>query len=113
MTLEWETPASNGGTEITTYIVEKYLSKSSQWSKIVTLENYCTNYCIDNLKRDKAGFQFRVLAENSVGVSAPAVTESVVLKSHASEYFLRLIYTTLRFILIFDTKHFFVLGHYQ
>lgn len=84
VTIEWETPASNGGTEITGYIIEKFLAKSSQWSKIVTLDSYCLTYCIDNLK-EKTELIFRVVAENSVGMSAPVTSNSVHLKSHASE----------------------------
>lgn len=97
VTIEWETPISNGGTEITNYIIEKYLNKSSQWSKVVTLDPHCINYCIDNLKRDKNGLIFRVFAENSVGLSAPAVTEKIVLKSHASKskYFFPFLYVIL------------------
>lgn len=84
VTIEWETPASNGGTEITGYIIEKFLAKSSQWSKIVTLDSYCLTYCIDNLK-EKTELIFRVVAENSVGMSAPVTSKSVHLKSHASK----------------------------
>lgn len=83
VTIQWETPESNGGTEITGYIIEKHLSKSSQWSRVATLDSYCLSYCIDNL-RESNELNFRVLAENAIGVSAPANTESVYLKTHAS-----------------------------
>lgn len=83
VTIEWETPDSNGGTEITAYIIEKLLTKSSQWSRVATLDSYCLSYCIDNLKETNE-LNFRVLAENIVGVSAPAYTEPVILKTHAS-----------------------------
>jgi hypothetical protein len=83
VTIQWETPESNGGTEITGYIIEKHLSKSSQWSRVATLDSYCLSYCIDNL-RESNELNFRVLAENAIGVSAPASTESVYLKTHAS-----------------------------
>jgi Fibronectin type III domain len=83
ITIEWETPDSNGGSEITAYIIEKLLTKSSQWSRVATLDSYCLSYCIDNLK-ETSDLSFRVLAENAVGISAPAYTDSVVLKTHAS-----------------------------
>lgn len=83
VTIEWETPDSNGGTEITSYIIEKLLTKSSQWSRVATLDSYCLSYCIDNLK-ETTELSFRVLAENAIGISAPAYTDSVVLKTHAS-----------------------------
>lgn len=85
MTIEWETPDSNGGTEITSYIIEKLLTKSSQWSRVATLEPYCLSYCIDNLK-ETTELSFRVVAENAIGVSAPAYTEPVILKTHASTF---------------------------
>lgn len=87
VTIEWEPPSSNGGAEITGYIIEKYLTKSSQWSRIATLDPHCTNYCIDNLK-EKKGLIFRVSAENSIGIGAPTATENIALKSHASKYFM-------------------------
>lgn len=83
MTIEWETPDSNGGTEITSYIIEKLLTKSSQWSRVATLDSYCLSYCIDNLK-ETTELSFRVVAENAIGASAPAYTEPVTLKTHAS-----------------------------
>lgn len=85
VTIEWDTPDSNGGTEITSYIIEKHLTKSSKWSCVATLDSYCLSYCIDNLK-ETTELNFRVSAENAIGVSAPAYTESVTLKTHASKF---------------------------
>lgn len=108
ITLQWESPISNGGSELTGtsfllpsikielnflnsetrshkgYIVEKGSAKSSKWTKIVTLDTNCLQYCVDNLK-EKSEYTFRVLAENAVGLSAPAVTGSISLKTHASK----------------------------
>lgn len=67
------------------YVIEKRSSKSTKWTKVVTLDTYCLHYCIDNLK-EKSELTIRVLAENIIGLSAPAVTESIVLKTHASTY---------------------------
>jgi hypothetical protein len=83
VTIQWETPDSNGGTEITSYIIEKLLAKSSQWSRVATLDSFCLSYCIDNLK-ETSELNFRVSAENAIGVSAPSYTEPVTLKTHAS-----------------------------
>lgn len=72
---------------MTGYVVEKRLatlSSSIKWTRVVTLDAYCTQYCIDNLK-EKSEYVFRVLAENEAGLSAPATTESIVLKTHASK----------------------------
>lgn len=78
---------SDGGSELLGYIVEKRLStlsSSIKWSRVVTLDTYCLRYCIDNLK-EKSEYVFRVLAENAIGLSAPAETENIVLKTHASK----------------------------
>lgn len=70
---------------ITGYVIEKRSSKSTKWTKAVTLDTYCLQYCVDNLK-EKSEYTFRVLAENAIGLSAPAVTENILLKTHASTY---------------------------
>lgn len=87
VTIEWEKPLSDGGSELLGYVVEKRLSTLSstiKWSRVVTLDTYCLRYCIDNLK-EKSEYVFRVLAENAIGLSAPAETENIVLKTHASK----------------------------
>lgn len=87
VTIHWQQPLSNGGSELTGYIVEKRLatlSSSIKWTRVVTLDAYCMQYCIDNLK-EKSEYVFRVLAENEAGLSAPATTENIVLKTHASK----------------------------
>lgn len=86
VTIQWEPPLSNGGSELTGYVVEKRLatvSASTKWTRVVTLDTHCHQYCIDNLK-DKSSYSFQVLSENAVGLSAPAITENIVLKTHAS-----------------------------
>lgn len=88
VTIQWEPPLSDGGSALTGYVVEKRLatvSASTKWTRVVTLDVHCLQYCIDNLK-DKSSYSFRVLAENEVGLGAPAITENVVLKTHASKY---------------------------
>lgn len=49
----------------------------------MTLDAHCLQYTIDNLKT-KCEYTFRVFAENSVGLSAPATTDTILLKTHAS-----------------------------
>lgn len=83
--MEWEQPASDGGSDITDYIIEKRLTSSSKWTKVQTLEAHYRHYSIDNLK-EKSELVFRVFAANAIGLSAPVFTDTVVLKTHASEY---------------------------
>lgn len=90
VTIEWEPPLTNGGSELTGYIVEKRLAtltSTIKWTRVVTLDTHCLQYCIDNLK-EKSEYVFRVLAENAVGLSAPAITQNIVLKTHASKLLL-------------------------
>ncbi|KFB36534.1 hypothetical protein ZHAS_00003679 [Anopheles sinensis] len=82
--LEWQQPETNGGSDVTGYVIEKRLTTAQQWTKIKTLEASVLSYCVDNMK-EKTELVFRIFAENSVGLSAPAVSETVVLKSHASK----------------------------
>ncbi|XP_050098043.1 titin-like isoform X1 [Anopheles aquasalis] len=81
--LEWQQPETNGGSDVTGYIIEKRLTTATQWTKIKTLESNCLSYCVDNMK-EKTELVFRIFAENAVGLSAPTVSESIVLKSHAT-----------------------------
>lgn len=60
------------------------IGKGSRWTKVVTLDATTLQYCIENLKESE--FLFRIFAENSVGLSPPANSEPVTLKTHASEY---------------------------
>ena len=82
VTLQWSPPASSGGAELTGYVIEKQMAGSNKWERIVTLEPSVTLYCIQNLK-EKSEFFFRVTAENPMGLSAPAETDKVALKTHA------------------------------
>ena len=84
VTLQWSPPLTTGGAELTGYIVEKRLDgATAKWEKIVTLEPSVTLYCVQNLK-ETSEFFFRVIAENPMGLSAPAETVKVSLKTHAS-----------------------------
>lgn len=83
VTLQWAPPASSGGAELTGYIVEKMLDGTDKWEKMVTLDPSVTVHCLQNLK-EKSEFFFRVLSENPMGLSAPAETEKVSLKTHAT-----------------------------
>lgn len=81
--LEWQQPETNGGSDVTGYVIEKRLTSSQQWTKIKTLDANCLSYCVDNLK-EKSELVFRVFAENVIGLSPPATSETVTLKSHAT-----------------------------
>lgn len=67
------------------YVIEKRISTSTKFNKVVTLDANCLTYCIDNLK-DKSEFTFKVYAENAIGLSPPALADKIILKTHASEF---------------------------
>ena len=83
VTLQWAPPISTGGAELTGYIIEKMLDGTDKWEKVATLDPSVTVHCIQNLK-EKSEFFFRVLTENPMGLSAPAQTDKVSLKTHAT-----------------------------
>ena len=68
------------------YIIEMRLASAKTWTKVVTLDPSVTQHCIENLK-ERSELFFRVYAENSIGLSPPAATEIVSLKTHASKYY--------------------------
>lgn len=82
-TIKWETPLNNGGSEIIGYVIEKKLEFMPKWEKVISIDASNLEYVLQNLK-DKSDYLFRVSAENAVGVSVPATTEVVKLKSHAT-----------------------------
>lgn len=65
------------------YIIEKQRLKT-KWLKVVTLEPSVQHYCVENLK-EKSEYYFKVYAENSVGLSEPALTDLVSLETHSSK----------------------------
>nr|XP_006823015.1 PREDICTED: titin-like [Saccoglossus kowalevskii] len=69
MKLTWEPPTSDGGSKITTYIVEKMEGISSRWIRVnkneTTLEN---EYVVTGLY-ENSDYKFRIAAENKAGVS--------------------------------------------
>ncbi|XP_073811656.1 projectin protein bent isoform X33 [Musca autumnalis] len=76
LTLYWQPPKDDGGSQITNYIVEKKEKSSSNWSKV---SSYCTvpfirvrNLCVGK------EYDFRVIAENKYGKSDAAVTSEPI-----------------------------------
>lgn len=72
LTLFWQPPKDNGGSDITNYVIEKREARSPTWSKV---SSYVTvPMCrIRNLTLGR-DYEFRVMAENIYGQSEPVTT---------------------------------------
>lgn len=75
--LTWQPPDDDGGSPITNYIVEKKDSKGEEW-KPVSSTIAGTSFKVPKLK-EGSKYEFRVMAENAMGVSPPLLTASPVL----------------------------------
>lgn len=67
------------------YMIEYKTVKGKSWTKIVTVGGSTSEHCIENLK-EMDELTLRISAENAIGVSLPAESETVKLAKHASEY---------------------------
>ncbi len=70
--LYWSTPAQNGGTSVTGYHTEYSIDGGSTWTRSSQLPWYQRSVQLTGLQGGVA-HKFRVLAVNSVGVSAPSL----------------------------------------
>lgn len=69
--LKWEPPASDGGSRITGYIIEKREVGSPLWSKCNEYNVLDCTFTALNLTENN-DYEFRVFAVNSVGKSEPS-----------------------------------------
>ncbi|KAL8579176.1 hypothetical protein ACOMHN_010760 [Nucella lapillus] len=77
MTLSWQPPKDDGGEPIANYIVEKRKAGSSRWTKV---SSFCHSpKCQVRNLEPGAKYEFRVMAENSQGVSDPLETQDSIL----------------------------------
>uniref|UniRef100_A0A670Y1P8 Titin n=1 Tax=Pseudonaja textilis TaxID=8673 RepID=A0A670Y1P8_PSETE len=72
VTLVWEPPLINGGSEVTNYVIEKRDATKRAWSS-VTAKCSNTSFKITDLS-EKIPYFFRVLAENENGLGEPCET---------------------------------------
>lgn len=71
--LEWEKPASDGGSRITGYLIEKREVGSDTWQKVNNPNQPCllNEFTVKNLIEDRK-YEFRVIALNAAGASDPS-----------------------------------------
>jgi len=77
-TLNWNMPKDTGGADISGYTVEKRDNDSCNWN-LVSNSISRTNCRISSLVAGLE-YNFRVMAENRVGLSSPVVTETALAK---------------------------------
>ncbi|VDK78974.1 unnamed protein product [Dibothriocephalus latus] len=80
ITLEWKPPADDGGEPVTNYILEKRLKGSDSWQKVSAFLKTPTA-TVRGLEVGK-DYEFRVMAENVMGVSEPLTTEKAIKAKH-------------------------------
>lgn len=81
ITLSWSKPEWDGGSDVTSYMVEKLIEGEQEWALITSKgEVKTTEYTVHDLKPD-ANYFFRVSAVNCAGRGEPlAMTEPVKAK---------------------------------
>ena len=67
ITLTWKKPAKNGGSTITSYIVQYRATSSAEWVRATQETVSSTSYTVMGLSTDDL-YEFRVAAVNSVGM---------------------------------------------
>ena len=75
--LTWARPRSDGGSEVTGYIIEKK-PKSGPWTKVTTDTVDGTSFTVRNLPEDE-DVEFRITAVNKAGVGKPSKTVVIAI----------------------------------
>ena len=68
--LQWKAPDSDGGSPLTSYIIEMRPDSRSTWTKAGSVDGATTTFTVPDLKVDTE-YHFRVIAVNAEGQSAP------------------------------------------
>lgn len=70
LTLNWKPPLTDGGQPLTGYLLESRDVRRPVWSPVATLPPDATSYTVKNLVTNNE-YNFRIIAQNSEGKSAP------------------------------------------
>ncbi|XP_014667689.1 PREDICTED: twitchin-like isoform X2 [Priapulus caudatus] len=76
VTLKWQRPRDNGGSPITSYVVEKRTHPDGEWEAVEATDE--TTFTVRELTEGNE-YYFRVFAENKYGLGYPAETEEATL----------------------------------
>jgi hypothetical protein len=86
VSLKWQPPKSDGGAEITNYVVEHRIEGGLKWNKATDEKVPETSYTVKGLK-EGMDYEFRVSAENKAGVGpASDPTDNVKIQEQISKY---------------------------
>ena len=77
--LRWLPPHSNGGTPITSYILELRETTSNIWRRIGSVEATTTSFQLRSLQHDNE-YYVRVIARNQEGESFPLMSDIIAPK---------------------------------
>ncbi|CDS41841.2 expressed conserved protein [Echinococcus multilocularis] len=80
ITLKWKPPEDDGGELVKNYILEKRVAGTNNWQKVSALLN-SPEATVRNLE-EGTPYEFRVMAENSYGVSEPLMTTGSIKPKH-------------------------------
>lgn len=76
-TLTWQTPVSDGGSEITAYIIELRDRTSVSWSAVMVTKPQDRTAIINDVIENKE-YIFRIRAENKAGTGKPSAATNPV-----------------------------------
>lgn len=80
VTLSWQAPKDNGGSEITAYVIEKRdLSHGGGWVPAVSYINAKNTHSVVPRLLEGTKYEFRVMAENLQGRSDPLTSDSPIV----------------------------------
>ena len=71
--LSWQPPEYDGGSRLTSYIIEKSEARRPMWLRVAKVSPDELTADVENLV-ENVDYFFRVIAENKMGVSAPLET---------------------------------------
>jgi hypothetical protein len=83
VTLRWLLPASNGGSSITDYVIQRSPNGTSSWVPVIDGVNTATSYTGTGL-RNGTRYYFRVLARNAAGAGASSNVANAVARTKPS-----------------------------
>ncbi len=78
--IQWSPPASDGGSPLTGYFVERHIQGASRWSKVSKLMTAAdvTQIIAEELV-EGSEYEFRVIACNKVGQSEPSAPSRPII----------------------------------